>query len=192
MRRAFDAELEVRGDGREVFGRMFPIGEVAHVRELDEAGVLDSYDEVFLPGCTQRMRQVAASRGGSPAWIAFTVDHDRAFDARLGFCTELTEDDSGAYATFKLYDGPHLPKVRSMLDESHKGLSIEFTDVAPPFVDGDLRQRRQINVSHVTATPIPVYASASILSVRAVDDPLEGAATPNLDAVRAMLDELRR
>jgi hypothetical protein len=191
VRRAFDTVLEVRDEGREVFGRMFPIGEAAHVVELDEQGQRDEYDELFLAGCTARMRQIAASRGGSPAWIQFTLDHDEAFDARLGFCTEMTEGDDGAYGTFRLYDGPHLPKVRSMLDESHKGLSIQFTDVAPPRVEGGLRMRRQINISHVTATPIPIYASAGILSIRA-DEQLELGPTPNLDAVAVMLAELRR
>jgi len=187
MLRAFDASLELSADGREVFGRMFPLNEVAHIRELLD-GQLDEYDESFDPGCTVRMQQTAKRRGGSPAWIGFTLDHERAFDHRLGFCTELTERDGGAYGRFKLYDDPtRLDKVRSMLAESHTGLSIEFTDVAPPIIDGNLRRRRQIHISHVTATPIPVYSSAKILAVRSDDDPLGG--TPNLDRVRALLAE---
>jgi hypothetical protein len=75
-----------------------------------------------------------------------------------------------------------------MLAESHTGLSIEFSDVAAPLVDGALRRRRQINIDAVTATPIPVYASAGILAMRA-GDALDGP-TPNLERVRAMLAEL--
>ena len=103
----------------------------------------------------------------------------------------MTEDADGAYGSFRLYDGPHLPKVRSMLAESHTGLSIEFTDVAAPVVDGSLRRRRQINVSHVTATPIPAYPSAGILAMRAAGDVDVAAGTPNLDRVRAMLADLK-
>ena len=187
MLRAFDAQLELSADGREVFGRMVPLNEVAHVREM-VGDVLDEYDEQFLPGCTERMRQTAKRRGGGPAWIGFTLDHDRSFDSRLGFCTDLVEADGGVDGTFRLYDDPRrLDKVRSMLAESHTGLSIEFTDVAPPHIDGALRSRRQIHIAHVTATPIPVYASAKIMAVRADGDVLASAGTPNLDTVRAML-----
>jgi len=185
MRRSFETVLDMTEN--EVYGRMFPFGDQAHIRELDNAGDLDEYDEEFLPGCTRRMQQIAARRGGAPAWISFTVDHDRSMDARLGFCCALTErDGDGAFGRFRLYEGAHLDKVRSMLEQSHKGLSIEFTDVVPPHVSGSLRQRVQINVSHVTATPIPVYESAGILAMRSVENPLAGG-TPNLDRVRAML-----
>ena len=190
MLRAFDAQLELAPDGRSVSGRIVPLNEVAHVREMTLDGGLDEYDEMFLPGCTARMRQTAQRRGGHPAWIGFTLDHERSFDARLGFCTELVEASDGVDAEFRLYDDPaRLDKVRSILAESHTGLSIEFTDVAPPLVEGQLRSRRQIHIAHVTATPIPVYTSAKIMAVRADNDPLASAGTPNLDSVRAMLAE---
>jgi hypothetical protein len=187
MLRSFDVTLELSSDGREVFGRMVPLGEVAHIREMVD-GVLDEYDEEFLPGCTTRMSQAAHARS-SWGWIGFTLDHDRSFDARLGYCRELVEVDGGVDGTFRLYDDPvRLDKVRSILSESHKGMSIEFVDVAPPEVVGDLRRRRQIHISHVTATPVPVYASARILALRSDDNPLD-VGTPNLDRVRAMLAE---
>ena len=188
MTRAFDTALELRDipDGHEVYGRIVPFGVSAHIRELNEAGQLDEYDELFLPGCTARMRQIAASRGG-PGWIGLTVDHDPTLDARLGYCRQLDEQTDGAYGTFRLYDDPvRIDKVRSMLRTSHTGLSIEFIDRAPPLVDGQLRQRRQINISSVTATPIPVYESAGILALRADSDVLDGA-TPNLDRARELL-----
>lgn len=184
MLRSFAADLEVSTDGREVFGRIVPLNEVAHIREMID-GALDEYDEEFLPGCSAHMRQVAKSRGGQPSWIQFTLDHDHGFDSRLGFCREMVEVGSGVDCTFRLYDDPRLPKVRSMLAESHKGLSIEFVDRVAPIVEGNLRRRRQINISHVTATPVPVYASAKILAMRSEGDPLGG--TPNLDRVREML-----
>lgn len=188
MRRSFDSTLAVSDDGRQVLGRMLPFKVVAHIREMVN-GELDEYDEEFLPGCTARMRQVAANRGGAPAWIRFTVDHEAGFDHRIGYCTAMAEDEDGVNGTFRLYDDPaHLDKVRSMLTESHTGMSIEFDDVAAPLIEGDLRRRRQINVSAVTATPVPVYASARLV-VRADDDPLAGAGTPNLDRVRQMLAE---
>lgn len=186
--RSLSTEWTLSEDGRNVRGRIFPFGEVAHIREVNN-GEVDIYDEEFLPGCTHRMRQVAMARGGAPSWIRFTVDHEQSFDARLGFCTGLEEADDGAFGGFRLYDGPQLPKIRSMLAESHQGLSIEFDDVVDPIVSGSLRQRRQINIGAVTATPIPIYEGARVLAVRANDDALEAAGTPNLDQVRAMLAE---
>lgn len=191
MIRSFDTALEMRAEGREVYGMIFPLNTRTHIRELDDAGNLDEYDEMFLPRCTERMRQSAERRGGSPAWITFTVDHERGFDARLGFCTLLEETSDGAFGTFKLYDGPQLPKIRSMLAESHKGLSVEFSDVAPPIIKGSLRQRRQVNVSHVTATPTPAYADAGILAMRSQTVLTMGTETPNLDIAQALLAELR-
>lgn len=189
MRRTFDSGLLLSDDGRAVFGRVLPFAEVVHVREIMN-GELEEYDEEFLPGCTARMRQVATSRGGAPAWIRLTVDHEPGFDHRIGYCTAMAEDETGVNGTFRLYDDPvRLDKVRSMLTESHTGLSIEFDDVAAPRIAGMLRQRRQINIGAVTATPIPVYASARVLAVRAEDDPLTGAGTPNLDRVRELLAE---
>lgn len=190
MRRAFTSDLEVSDDGRTVTGRIFPFDTVAHIRELDDAGLLEEYDESFMPGCTVRMQQIAHRRGGQPAWIKFTIDHETTFDARLGYCAALEEKRDGAWGTFRLYDTPSLPKIRSMLDESHKGLSIEFIDAAPPLVSGSLRQRRQINMSAVTATPIPVYAEAGIVSVRGVDAP-DFEVTPNLAELDRILAELR-
>lgn len=73
-----------------------------------------------------------------------------------------------------------------MLTESHTGLSIEFDDVGAP-LDGMMRRHRQINVAAVTATPVPVYATARVLAVRDENDPLAAAGTPNLDRVREML-----
>ena len=185
MIRSYDARLEVSGDGREVVGRVVPLGEVGHIREVVN-GELDEYDEEFLPGCTARMRQAAQMRGG-PRWIKFSLDHEQGFDFNIGFCREIAEAAGGVEATFRLHDdAARLGKIRSMLTESHDGMSIEFTDVASPIVEGNLRRRRQIHITAVTATPIPVYASARVLSMRDDDHPLD-VGTPNLDRVRALL-----
>jgi phage head maturation protease len=185
--RSLATDWNVSEDGRFVEGRIFPFGEVAHITELID-GEVDEYDEEFLPGCTTRMRQAAAgSRGGAPAWVRFTIDHERSFDARLGYCTELSEADDGAHGSFRLYDGPQLAKARDMLNSSHNGLSVEFSDRVAPQIEGDLRRRVQINLFAVTATPVPVYDTARVLSVRGDDDPLAALGTPNLDRVQAIL-----
>jgi len=188
MIRSFALPLTLDADGRTVFGRIFPFGSIAHIRERNAiTGDIDEYDEEFLPGCTERMRQVAMSRGGAPAWIKFTLDHEVGFDHRVGYCTTMAEAEGGVDCSFKLYADARLDKVRSMLGESHTGLSIEFDDLAPPIIEGTLQRRRQINIGAVTATPIPVYAEARVLALRSDEDPVTNAGTPKLDAVRAML-----
>ena len=176
--------VDVAEDGRSVFGRMFPIGEVAHVRE---SGI--SYDEEFLPGCTEAMRQRFARRDGLAAQIRFRLDHGEDFAREVGFCRSLEERPDGAYGAFELWAGGQLDKARSMLMSSHRGLSVEFRDVARPQITGRRVGRVQISISHVAATPAPVYPSAGILELRA-EDADDYSETPNLDRVRAMLVEL--
>lgn len=190
MRRQFatTVELTETEDGfTEVGGRIFPFGETAHIRESGLDGEIEEYDEEFVPGCTTKIRQAAAKRGGSPSWISYTVDHDPTMDGRIGYCTGLVEGDDGAYATFRLHRDPRrIDKIRSMLATSHNGFSIGFDDWPAPLT-GALRRHRQITIGEVTATAIPVYATAGIMAVRAGEDPLD-IGTPRLDAVRAMIE----
>jgi hypothetical protein len=170
-------------EGQTVSGRIFPFGQRTHIVEVVDGEIVE-YDEEFLPGCTMRMRQ-AAERRGNWGWLHFTMDHRQGFDGHVGCATGLEEADDGTHASFHLYDGIELPKVRDMLSTSHNGMSIEFIDVAQPIIEGTLHQRRQIHLRAVTATPIPAYESARVLSIRADDADL--SATPNLDATRAWL-----
>lgn len=196
FRRSFQSELTLRDgpddQGRIVTGKIFPFGEPAHVREVID-GVVQDYTEEFLPGCTLRMRQLAEQRTkGIPAWIRLTLDHESGFDREVGRARSLSESDDGAWATFRLYEGRDLEKVRSMLAESHGGLSVEFVDHVSPIVEGNHVKRRQILVNAVTATPIPMYASAGITEMRSDEATELVGTTPHLDAVNQMLAELRR
>lgn len=187
MLRSFDTTLAMSPDGREVVGRILPIGRRARIREPLPDGTVDEYDELFLPGCTTKMRDTARARGNA-AWVRLTLDHETSFDHRIGYCTQLSESGDGVDATFVLHNDPaRIDKIRSMLAESHQGLSIEFDDITRHPPTGPLRERRQIQIFAVSATPIPVYSEARILALRS-DDPLAGVGTPNLDRVRAMLE----
>lgn len=184
--RAYDADLEIRDvDGKPtVAGRIVPIGEPTRIVEPGA-----SYREQFLPGCSLRVRQQAA-RLGHCRWVGLKLDHSDTLDHRIGYATTLEERSDGLYATFGLYQSAELDKVRSMLRESHTGLSIEFSDAADPVTDGDLVSRRQIHLHGVAATPIPAYAGAVITAVRDVADADDG--TPRLDVALRELAELRR
>ena len=200
LSRAFDTNLSLRdaeGDeGRIVTGSIIPFGEVAEICEVQDGKVV-RYLEEFLPECTLANRQLAQRKlQGIPSWIALNLDHDEGFDREVGRCRSLAEDEAGVQSTFRLYGGHDLPKVRSMLTESHGGLSVQFGDLAAPIVedrDGlPLVRHRQVNVFHVAATPIPAYAGAGITEMR--DEDLEALASerPNIEAVEKLLAELRR
>lgn len=186
--RSYAADLELRDvEGcPTVAGRIVPIGVEAEITEPGPDGELRTYREVFLPGCSVRVRQ-QADRHGGPRWVGLKLDHSETLDHRIGWATALDERTDGLYATFGLYQGADLDKVRSMLRESHTGLSIEFSDAVPPVTGDGLVSRRQIHLHGVAATPIPAYAGAVITAVRSLDAPDDG--TPRLDAARAWLAE---
>ena len=199
--RSFDTSLHLRdaeGDeGRIVMGRIVPFGEIAEIRERNDAGDVVEYLEEFLPDCTLANRQLAERKmGGIPSWIPLNLDHSENFDREVGRCRSLSEADDGVQSSFRLYGGADLPKVRSMLSESHHGLSVQFGDRVPPIVSerdgGTLIQHRQINIFHVAATPVPAYAGAGITEMREEDLEALVMGTPNIDAVEKLLAELRR
>jgi len=183
--------LHLRDDGRTVEGCIVPYGEVAEIVERDqETGELSRYREQFLKGSCARMAQ-GVHRRGNAAFIKLVLDHDdQSFDAWVGHALSLTSEDDGAYATFRLYDGRDLDKVRSMLSESHTGLSIHFGDVRPPKVIEGIISRVQVAIDHVAATPVPAYANAGITSMRSNDGTVM-AGTPHLNDVRAFLASVK-
>jgi hypothetical protein len=181
--RFMPTEWVIGESGRTVSGRIVPFGEVASV--FDKVGdEIVRYREEFLPGCMTRMIQGAPARGG-PKWIRFTIDHQQGFDANVGHCTDLSEADDGGHASFYLYDGMQLPKVRDMLRTSHEGFSIEFQEVVPALVEEEIHRQRQIFITAVTATPTPAYSGARVLAMRSDDALLP--ATPNLDLAAEIL-----
>lgn len=183
--------LHVRDDGRTIEGCIVPYGQVAEVVERDpETGELSRYQEQFLKGSCARMAQ-GVHRRGNAAFIKLVLDHDdQSFDSWIGHALSLTSEDDGAYASFRLYDGNDLPKVRSMLSESHTGLSINFGDIRPPKLLDGVVSRVQVAIDHVAATPVPVYSGAGITSMRSADGTDMGS-TPLLNDVRAFLAQMK-
>ena len=127
--------LMLRDDGRTIEGCIVPYGEVAEVVERDpETGDLSRYKEQFLKGSFARMAQGVARRGNA-SFIKFVLDHDEdSFDAWVGHAVDLRSEDVGAYATFRLYEGRDLMKVRSMLGILSKRYALPLPgldEVAP-------------------------------------------------------------
>lgn len=193
--RTFDVsewEWHSRGDGRTVIGRMVPYNEVAEITERhSETGEIVTFREQFLERSCMQMVQ-AAERRGNASWMKFRIEHDDSFDGWVGYAQTIRDAKDGGYATFRLYDSVDLDKVRSILKESHTGLSVNFGAIVPPEMRDGVVSHRQIHVEHVAATPMPAYVGAGITAMRGDSRELFVPNTPHLDATRALLDEIRK
>jgi hypothetical protein len=166
------------GDGRTVYGRVVPFGEVIEF--------VDPYDgdklkrERFIRGALARQ---------ADAWhrVSLTFEHYAGFQGTIGYGRSLQELPDGAWATFRLFEAD-APKAREALTTSHKGLSLEFLSLGNDREGADgVIDRTRVHVQRVAAVPDSAYAGAGIVAVRGA----EPVATPNLDAVLAELAELR-
>lgn len=155
-----DGHWQLRDDGRFVRGRIVPFNEPTLVVDRGER-----FREQFLPGCMTRLCQLVAKRGNA-GFIQLNLDHDESFASLIGYARSVEQLDDGGYADFKLYRSPDLDKVRSMLEESHTGLSVMFDDVATPRLLDGIRSRVQIAIRHVAATAFPAYRGAAITAMR--------------------------
>lgn len=184
------ADFELRDDGRTLTGRIVPYGEVATiVEEDDSSGELVRYQEQFLPHSLLGMVQGFQARGGK--FIPLLIDHNDHFDNMIGHATELRSEDDGAYASFRLYEDDRITKIRSVLTESHRGLSVKFCDTRTPKVIDGVVSRVQVHVAHVAATPMPAYKGALIESIRESGNHLVED-HPKIDDVKAWLQEQRQ
>lgn len=194
MERTFtDIEWSLRDDGRTVDGRIVPYGEVIEAYEHTATGIAKIKETFDRGSCTWEAQN--ARRKGNASWIEFRLEHGTEFDGLIGYARSLESKDDGAYASFRLYESADLPKVQSMLRESHNGLSVFFADrVEPTVVDG-ITHRRQVVLGHVAATPVPAYKGAQIMAMREAMAPEEALAmvggTPHLDEIKQLLATLK-
>jgi phage head maturation protease len=185
------AEFQLRDDGRTLDGCIVPYGEPVDIVEMDDNGDLVRYREQFLLHSLANMAQGFKARSGKGMNVPLLLDHDESSMERMvGFATDLESRDDGAYATFRLYDDANIVKVRSILSESHTGLSIKFRDIREPKLVDGIVSRVQVYVAHVAATPVPAYAGAVVGSIRSNGEPVI-APTPSLDEVKAWLASQR-
>jgi HK97 family phage prohead protease len=188
------AEFQLRDDGRTLTGRIVPYNEVTTVVEYDEAkGEMVRYQETFLPHSLAAMAQGFNARGGkfsNGQFVPLLIDHNDNFDNMIGSAVELRDEDDGAYASFRLYDDARITKIRSVLSESHTGLSVSFRDTKEPRIINDVVSRVQVFVAHVAATPTPAYPGAMITGMRDAPETIVPI-RPHLQSVREWLAEQR-
>ena len=190
--RQFTTTFEVRditedGDGRTVYGRIVPYGEVATF--------VDTYDGNRV----KRERFVRGMLG--PQVNAFnrvllSFEHENGFVNTIGYGRQVYEEADGAYGAFRLYKAD-AAKAREMIAESHKGLSVEFEPMRSALDDDGVIVRQRVHLRRVGIVPEGAYRGAEVLAVREADHEAEATeadpvVTPHLDAIRAELAELRR
>lgn len=165
------------GDGRTVYGRVVPYGEVIEF--------VDPYDNDRLK--RERFVRGALARQAE-AWhrVTLTFEHHAGFRDTIGYGRSLQELDDGAWATFRLYESD-ASKAREALTTSHRGLSLEFLSLADRLAGDGVIDRTRVHVQRVAAVPDSAYMGAGIVAVRSA----EPVATPNLDAVLAELETLK-
>lgn len=148
--------LELRGDGRTVFGLVAPYGEQSAPVLIDGARM----PEVFSVGAFAK----SIRERGRKAKLNVRHDEERV----VGLPVELRDTPSGVSGAFHLVDSYDADEA---LDEVRQGIldsfSVEFVSV---------RDRVAAGVRHVTEAALiavalvsaPAYATADLVGVRAV------------------------
>lgn len=158
--RHFNVALELRdfdgpGDGRTVFGRVVPYGEVI---------------EFFDHADHKRKREVfeyGALAAISRAWhrVLLSFEHLDGIDNMIGYGRSVVESADGADATFRLYrDAPE--RAVEMMQTSHRGMSMEFYPIVDGVRDDGTIVRRQVHVSRVSIVTDPAYVGARVMALR--------------------------
>ncbi len=148
-----DASFEA-GDGRTLFGRVVPYGQVAEVS--DGTGV---YQERFERGATAR---TIRERGHK---IRLFTQHDRR-RLPIGRAARLVEQDDGLHAEFEVArtrDGDDaLELVRAGIVDS---FSVGFTPVRERW-DGEVLVRTEVALNEISLVDAPAYSGAVVAGIR--------------------------
>lgn len=172
--RAYETDLEVRaaGDGRTVCGICVPYNRVQKINS--------QLSEVFVRGAFSNV--VRASHR-----VKFLVGHDAAA-LPIGRATLLREDESGLYGEFRISDTERGTEVLTLIrDGALSELSIGFSPLKDKRRTDGVIERQLAHLAEVSAVTFGAYgAAASIVGVR------DNSRTPNLDALQADLDRIRR
>lgn len=154
-------DLEVRGDGRTVYGLAVPFDTPTDVR--DSQG---EYTEVFRMGAFRQTINVGAER------VKFLVNHDRVGRLPLGRALSLREDPAGLVGEFRVSQTRDGDEVLELVrDGVLDAFSIGFAPQRDKWnMDRSFVERTQVHLSEVSTVSFPAYAGALIAGVRSVDE----------------------
>jgi len=153
------------GDGRTLVGLAVP-----YDVELDVSDWWDDYSEVFRLGA---FKKTIRDRKHP---VPLLVSHEHR-GLPIGAASELTEQDDGLHATFRVAETPKGDEVLALVRaDAISGLSIGFEPVSHTVTAGDkrtppsrrdLHERTEVILREVSVCNFPAYAQAGIDEVRA-------------------------
>lgn len=158
LRHDFRGDLEVRGDGRTVYGLAVPYDSPTVIREAGHV-----YDEVFRMGVFASAVEVAHK-------VKFLINHDRQA-LPLGPAVSLREDPAGLVGEFRVSNTRAGDEALELIrDGALDGLSVGFV----PQIDRGTREqgfveRVEAKLIEVSAVAFPAYDLAAIGGVRQLD-----------------------
>lgn len=162
LRRAWTPhlDLEIRGDGRTVYGLAVPFDSPTTIR--DRSG---TYDEVFRMGA---FADTIRERGDR---VKFLANHDRQ-TLPLGKAIMLREDPAGLIGEFRVSATPHGDAALELIrDGVLDALSIGFAPLQSIGREGrdPVVERTEVKLMEVSAVAFPAYENAVIAGVRSED-----------------------
>lgn len=177
--RAYPGDLTL--EGRTVEGVVVPYEQPADV--ADDYGPAPVYREVFTSTSFARQLQGIAARPDLLRGITFKLEHRDELNHRIGWTQAVESTDAGLSARFGLHDRADLDLIRSMLEQSHRGLSIEARLHKSRVRADGVVERRVVELVNVAAVPAGAYVGAGITAMRGAAGELPRP-TPTLDAIR--------
>jgi hypothetical protein len=174
------ADLEIRGDGRSVYGVIVPFD-----RETVVNGREGKFREVFRSGAFRQSINVGVSR------VKLFVNHNHLRGKEpIGVATSLAEEPKQLVGEFRIAnttDGEEaLQKIR---DGVFDAFSIGFADVPGKSIRSkDLIERTEVKLREVSVVSYPAYEDAAIAGIRAAFPELTGEVLERLLALATNLD----
>lgn len=166
-------DLEIRGDGRTVYGIAVPFDTEAHVR--DARG--PAYREVFRQGA---FAKTITESGGR---VKLLINHDRE-RLPIGKALELKEDRAGLIAQFRVSNTREGDEALELVrDGVLDAFSVGFIPVKHR--GSELVERLEVKLREVSVVAFPAYDSALIGGVRidpGTPESEAAAGTPGIEA----------
>jgi uncharacterized protein len=185
LRRAWSPhlDLEIRGDGRTVYGLAVPFDSPTPIR--DRSG---TYDEVFRMGAFANTIRERGDR------VKFLANHDRQ-TLPLGKAVMLREDPAGLIGEFRVSATPAGDAALELIrDGVLDALSIGFAPLQSIGREGRdaVVERTEVKLMEVSAVAFPAYEGAVIAGVRSEDSEPDQLTEPDqLEAPDQRLNRAR-
>jgi hypothetical protein len=176
-------DLELRGDGRTVYGLVVPYN-----REATISTRSGQFREVFRPGSLSRTINGAAKR------VKLFENHNHLRgDSPVGVATRLEETPKGVYGEFRIGSTPDgdaaLQRIR---DGIYDAFSVGFKAVpGGERRSKDLRELTEVKLNEVSLVSYPAYAEAGIDGIRSAFPELTPRVLERLLALAESLDTPR-